>query len=78
MQLEIRETHYDSYKSVENVFGKQLLHNYIIHEEIGQIGTHELRAIVCNFRTFVSHFIPSIWLKFGMKSYFRVLITKWI
>ena len=34
MQLEIRETHYDSYKSVENLFGKQLLHNYITHEEL--------------------------------------------
>ena len=79
MQLEIRETHYDSYKSVENLFGKQLLHKYITHEELTwQIGTHELRAIVCNFRIFVGHFIQSIWLKFGMKSYFRVLITKWI
>ena len=27
-----------------------------------------LSALVCNFRTFVGHFIPSIWLKFGMKS----------
>ena len=35
-------------------------------------------AIVCNFRKFVGHLIPSIWLKFGMKSCFRVLITEWI
>ena len=34
--------------------------------------------IVCNFRTLVGRFIASIWLKFGMKSYSRVLITKWI
>ena len=37
-----------------------------------------LSAIVCNLRTFVGHFISSIWLKFGMKSCFRVLITEWI
>ena len=37
-----------------------------------------LSALVCNFRTFVGHFIPSIWLKFGMKSLFMILITKWI
>ena len=37
-----------------------------------------LSAIVCNLRTFVGYFISSIWLKFGMKSCFRVLITEWI
>ena len=37
-----------------------------------------LSAIVCNLQTFVGHFISSIWLKFGMKSCFRVLITEWI
>ena len=37
-----------------------------------------LAAVVCNFRTFVGLFISSIWLKYGMKSYFTIQIPKWI
>ena len=37
-----------------------------------------LTAVVCNFRTFVGLFISSIWLKYGMKSYFMIQIPKWI
>ena len=53
--------------------------NFLIFQCYASTNTNNLlSAIVCNFRTFVGHFVPSIWLRFGIKSSFRVLITKWI
>ena len=53
--------------------------NFLIFQCYASTNTNNLlSAIVCNFRAFVGHFISSIWLRFGIKSSFRVLITKWI
>ena len=53
--------------------------NFLIFQCCASTNTNNLlSAIVCNFRAFVGHFISSIWLRFGIKSSFRVLITKWI
>ena len=53
--------------------------NFLIFQCYASTNTNNLLSeIVCNFRAFVGHFISSIWLRFGIKSSFRVLITKWI